>query len=248
MARTGKRCAFVALAYEGFGSCRLISEGAPARLVPPLPPGAKKRAPEALGRMKKEYGEPYWFLDFETPFQLLIAVVLSAQCTDAMVNRVTPELFAKFGTPEKLAAAPRKEIERIVFRTGFYRNKAKNIQGAAAHLLAQHGGEVPKTMTELLEVPGVARKTANVVMELVAPENEGVCVDTHVGRVARRLGLTRGANPIAIERDLMRVYPREEWGELPFFFIMHGRAVCAAKKPACGACLLADICPKVGLR
>jgi endonuclease-3 len=197
--------------------------------------------------MKKEYGEAFWFLDFETSFQLLIAVILSAQCTDAMVNKVTPELFAKYGTPAKLAAAPRDAIERIVFRTGFYRNKAKNIQGAAQHILVHHAGEVPTRMAQLLEVPGVARKTANVVMELVAPENEGICVDTHVGRVARRLGLTRGADPVKVETDLMRLYPRADWGELPFHFIQHGRAVCDAKKPDCGHCILADICPKKGV-
>src|SRR5687768_13361009 len=149
--------------------------------------------------MRRAYGEQYWFLDFETPFQLMIAVILSAQTTDATVNKVTPELFAKHGTPEKLAAAPREDVERIVFRTGFYRNKAKNIQGAARHLLDKHGGEVPRTMAELLEVPGVARKTANVVLELVG-ENEGVCVDTHVGRVARRLGLTRATDPVKVEQ------------------------------------------------
>lgn len=214
--------------------------------MPPLPPGAKARAPEALDRLRKEHGERYWFLDFETPFQLMIAVILSAQCTDAMVNKVTPVLFAKYGSPEKLAAAERADVERIVYRTGFYRNKAKNIQGAAQHLLAHHGGEVPRTMKELLEVPGVARKTANVVLELVG-DNEGVCVDTHVGRVSYRLGLTRAKGPLRAEQDLMRLYPREEWGELPFYFIMHGRAICHAKKPLCGECLLTDICPKRGV-
>lgn len=215
--------------------------------MPPLPPGAKARAPTALERMRQEYGETYWFLDFETPFQLLIAVILSAQTTDATVNKVTPELFERYGTPEKLAAAPREEIERIVYRTGFYRNKAKNIQGAARHLIERHGGEVPRTMEELLEVPGVARKTANVVMELVAPQNEGVCVDTHVGRVSYRLGLTRAQDPVKVEQDLMRLYPREDWGELPFYFIVHGRDVCQAKAPACPECFLVDVCPKRGV-
>lgn len=199
--------------------------------------------------MRRAYGEPYWFLDFETPFQLMIAVILSAQTTDATVNRVTPELFAKYGTPERLAAAPREEVERIVFRTGFYRNKARNIQGAARHVLEHHGGEVPRTMEELLEVPGVARKTANVVMELVAEDNEGVCVDTHVGRVAHRLGLTsaKPKDAVRVEQDLMRVYAREDWGKLPFYFILHGRDVCHAKAPACTECFLADLCPKRGV-
>lgn len=215
--------------------------------MPPLPPGAKARAPEALTRLQREYGEPYWFLDFATPFQLMIAVILSAQTTDATVNKVTPELFAKYGTPHSLANAPREDIERIVFRTGFYRNKAKNIQGAARHVLDHHDGEVPNTMRELLEVPGVARKTANVVMELVAPVNEGICVDTHVGRVSHRLGLTRATDPVKIETDLIRLYPREDWGKLPFYLIMHGRDVCDAKLPACSECLLADLCPRRGV-
>lgn len=176
----------------------------------------------------------------------MVAVILSAQCTDAMVNRVTPDLFAKYGTPDRLAKADRADIERLVYRTGFYRNKAKNIQGAARHLLEHHEGEVPRTMAELLEVPGVARKTANVVLELVG-ENEGVCVDTHVGRVAYRLGLTRAKGPVQAEQDLMRLYPRAEWGDLPFYFIMHGRDVCHAKAPACGECFLADLCPKRGV-
>lgn len=196
--------------------------------------------------MRRQYGETYWFLDFETPFQLMIAVILSAQCTDAMVNKVTPELFARYGTPAALAAAPREEVERIVYRTGFYRNKAKNIQGAAQHLLDHHAGEVPRTMAELLGVPGVARKTANVVLELFHV-HEGVCVDTHVGRVARRLALTRGDGPVRVEQDMMRVYPRQDWGTLPFYFIVHGREVCDAKLPECSRCFLADICPKRGV-
>ena len=199
--------------------------------------------------MEREYGEPYWFLDFETPFQLMIAVILSAQPTAATVNQVTPELVAKYGTPEALAAAPREDVERIVFRTGFYRNKAKNIQGAARHVLEHHGGEVPSTMAELLEVPGVARKTANVVMELVGDAHDGVCVDTHVGRVAYRLGLT-GAQPkdaVKVEQVLMRVYPSKAWGKLPFYFILHGRDVCHARAPACPDCFLVDLCPKRGV-
>lgn len=212
----------------------------------PLPPGAKQRAPEALARMRREYGETYWFLDFETPFQLMVAVILSAQTTDALVNKVTPALFAKYGTPEKLAAAPRAEIELLVYSTNFYRNKAKNIQGAAEHVLRHHGGEVPRTMAELLEVPGVARKTANVVLEYFGV-TEGICVDTHVGRVARRLGLTRAEDPVDVEADLMRLYPRSDWSDLPFYFIQHGRSWCDAKKPRCGECFLADVCPRRGV-
>lgn len=211
-----------------------------------LPPGAKARAPEALARMRREYGEPYWFLDHETPFQLLIAVILSAQCTDAMVNKVTPALFAKYGTPAALAAAPREDVEKLVYRTGFYKNKAKNIQATAQRIVEHYGGEVPRAMADLLTLPGVARKTANVVQESFGL-SEGICVDTHVGRVARRLGLTRGEDPVKVEEDLMRLYPREAWGDVPFYFIMHGRAACDAKKPRCSDCLLADACPKRGV-
>jgi endonuclease-3 len=212
-----------------------------------LPRGAKQRAPEALERMAKEYPEPYCFLHFETPFQLLVAVILSAQCTDAMVNRVTPDLFAKYPTPQALAAAPREEVERIIFRTGFYRNKAKNIQGAAQAIVERHGGKVPRAMADLLALPGVARKTANVVQSYVFGQSEGICVDTHVGRVARRLGLTSSDDPVGVEQDLIRLYPPERYEDVPFYFISHGRAVCDAKRPRCGACFLASICPKRGV-
>ena len=213
----------------------------------PLPPGAKQRAPEALGRMRKEYGEPYCFLHFETPFQLLVAVILSAQCTDAMVNKVTPELFRHYPTPRALAEAPREHVEKLVYRTGFYRNKTKNVQGAARALVERFGGEVPRSMEDLLSLPGVARKTANVVQSYVWGTPEGVCVDTHVGRVARRLGLTRADDPVKVEQDLMRLYPREDWERVPFSFILHGRTFCDAKKPRCGDCFLAGLCPKRGV-
>ena len=212
-----------------------------------LPPGAKQRAPEALARMTRAYEPPYCFLQYGSPFQLLVAVILSAQCTDAMVNKVTPDLFAKYPTPRALAAAPREDVERIIHRTGFYRNKAKNVQGAAQAIVDRFGGEVPRSMADLMTLPGVARKTANVVQSEVYGESEGVCVDTHVGRVARRLGLSRSEDPVKVEEDLMRLYPREAWGDVPYWFIRHGRAVCDAKKPRCGACFLADLCPRRGV-
>lgn len=212
-----------------------------------LPPGAKARAAPVLERLRKEHGEPYCFLDFETPFQLLVAVILSAQCTDAMVNKVTPALFEKYGTPRALAEAPREDVERIIHRTGFYRAKAKNVQGAARVIVDRFGGEVPLDMEDLMALPGVARKTANVVQEHVAGRNEGVCVDTHVKRVAFRLGLTREEDPVKVEQDLMRVYPEEDWGDVPFHLILHGRQACDAKRPRCGECLLADLCPRKGV-
>ena len=211
-----------------------------------LPAGARQRGPEILARLRPSYGPPYVFLDFRTPFQLLIAVILSAQCTDEMVNRVTPDLWAHYPRPVDLARAPRDEVERLVFRTGFYRSKAKNIQGAAAAVAERFGGEVPVSMAELLTIPGVARKTANV-MQAFFGTSEGVCVDTHVGRVARRLGLTAGDTPVKVERDLMKVYPQADWADVPFYLILHGRQVCDARKPACHGCQLADLCPKRGV-
>jgi endonuclease-3 len=212
-----------------------------------LPPGAKARAPEALARMAKEYEAPYCFLRYETPFQLLVAVILSAQCTDAMVNKVTPGLFAAYPTPQALAGAPREDVERLIHRTGFYRNKAKNVQGCARMLVERFGGEVPRSMADLMSLPGVARKTANVVQSEVYGLSEGVCVDTHVGRVARRLGLSRSEDPVKVEADLMKLYPEAAWSDVPYYYIRHGRAVCDAKKPRCGACFLADLCPKRGV-
>ena len=213
----------------------------------PLPRGAKQRAPVVLDRLRKEYGEPYTFLAHESPFQLLVAVILSAQCTDAKVNEVTPALFRKYGTPAKLARAPREDVERLVYQTGFYRAKARHIQETARILVERFGGEVPRAMADLMTLPGVARKTANVVQAQCWGGSEGVCVDTHVKRVAYRLGIVSADDAAVAERDLMRAYPREDWDDLPFFLIMHGRAVCDAKKPRCSACLLADLCPRRGV-
>jgi len=213
----------------------------------PLPRGAKQRAPEVLARLRRSQEPPYTFLDHESPFQLLIAVILSAQCTDAMVNRVTPDLWARWPTPQALAAAPRAEVEKVIFRTGFYRAKAKSIQGAAQALLDRFGGEVPRGMEDLMSLPGVARKTANVVQGQVWGESDGVCVDTHVKRVAYRLGLVAKDDPLVAEADLMRVYPKEDWVDVPYHLIQHGRAVCDAKRPRCHACELADLCPRRGV-
>ncbi len=212
-----------------------------------LPVGAKKRAPEVLERLRREHEPRYCFLDHENPFQLLISVILSAQCTDAMVNKVTPPLFDAYPTPAALAAAPREDVEKLIYRTGFYRAKAKNIQGAAQALVDRHGGEVPRAMEDLLALPGVARKTANVVQGYAFNDSDGICVDTHVGRVARRLGLTRAEDPVKVEEDLTRIYPKDDWLDVPYFFIHHGRAVCDAKLPRCSECPLADLCPKRGV-
>ncbi|MDP2471680.1 MAG: endonuclease III [Candidatus Palauibacterales bacterium] len=185
-------------------------------------------------------------LDWGTPLQLLVATILSAQCTDERVNRVTPGLFARYPDAEALAAAERTELEELIRSTGFYRNKAKNIQGMAKRLVAEHGGAVPDTMDELLQLPGVARKTANVVLSNAFGRNEGVVVDTHVKRVAARLGLTSHTDPVRIERDLMELLDRDRWHSFPWRLILHGRQRCHARKPDCAGCEVRHLCPSAG--
>ncbi|MCS6814126.1 MAG: endonuclease III [Cyanobacteria bacterium] len=207
----------------------------------------KQRALEVLRRLKQMYPDARCSLDYATPFQLLVATILSAQCTDERVNMVTPELFRQFPDPSSMAAAPIAELETLVRSTGFYRNKAKNIQGAAQTILAQFNGEVPQTMEELLTLPGVARKTANVVLAHAFGINAGVTVDTHVKRLSNRLGLTQQTEPAKIEQDLMRLLPQPDWENWSIRLIYHGRAVCNARKPLCDRCELADLCPSASL-
>jgi endonuclease-3 len=192
------------------------------------------------------YPEAHCELDFATPFQLLVATILSAQCTDKRVNMVTPTLFAKYGTPEKMAQATTQQIEPIIQSTGFFRNKAKSIVGAARVLMEDFGGVVPRTMDELLTLPGVARKTANVVLGSAYGLNEGFVVDTHVARLSERLKLAKQREPVKIERELMDKLPRERWTKLGHQLIWHGRRVCDAKKPRCHECALAPHCPSAG--
>ncbi|HSQ22173.1 MAG TPA: endonuclease III [Coriobacteriia bacterium] len=201
------------------------------------------RAAEIDARLKDLYPQARIALGFESEFQLLVAVILSAQTTDVGVNKVTPVLFGRFPTPEALAAADPAEVEEIVHPTGFFRNKTKNIMGAAQRIVAEYGGRVPDTMEELLTLPGVARKTANIVLYNAFGKAEGVAVDTHVLRLSRRLGFSEHDNPDKVERDLMALFPREEGGPLTYRLIEHGRAVCDAKRPVCGQCVLADLCP-----
>ena len=182
-------------------------------------------------------------LDHRNALELLVATILSAQCTDERVNRVTPALFARFPAAEDYASADREELEEYVRPTGFYRNKAKHIQEMAARLVAEYDGAVPDTMAELIRLPGVARKTANVVLSNWFDKHEGVVVDTHVKRVAGRLGLTEETNPDKVERDLMELLPKEEWRPFAWRLILHGRATCKARKPSCDACVVADLCP-----
>jgi len=209
-------------------------------------PPPKVRVPLVLAELANLYPTAPIELNFETPFQLLVATILSAQCTDVRVNLVTPALFAAYPTPQTMARAPRSHLEELIRSTGFFRNKAKNILGAAAAILRDHGGEVPRTLDELILLPGVGRKTANVVLG-DAFDTPGITVDTHVGRLSRRLGLTKWNDPVKVEFALNKLIPRAEWTIFSHRLILHGRAVCAARKPACDRCTLAPLCPKVGV-
>jgi endonuclease-3 len=206
-------------------------------------PAKKQRVLEVLTRLKRLYPDATCSLDYETPVQLLVATILSAQCTDERVNKVTPTLFARFPTAEALATAAPEELETLVKSTGFYRNKAKNIRAACQKIMAEFDGQVPQRMEELISLPGVARKTANVVMAHAFGINAGVTVDTHVKRLSNRLGFTRHDNPVKIERDLMKLLPQPDWENWSIRLIYHGRAVCMARNPACDRCELADLCP-----
>ncbi|MEI6428503.1 MAG: endonuclease III [Pseudanabaena sp. ELA607] len=202
----------------------------------------KIRTNEILLRLHRLYPDATCSLDYETPLQLLVAVILSAQCTDARVNLVTPALFARFPDAAAFASGDLAEIMELVHSTGFYRNKAKHIQQACAMIMTEFGGAVPQNMTELLRLPGVARKTANVVLAHAFGINAGVTVDTHVKRVTKRLGLTKHDEPLKVERDLMALLPQIEWENWSIRIIYHGRAICDARKPLCNQCQLADLC------
>lgn len=203
----------------------------------------QKRALALLDRLKVLYPSATCTLNYETPVQLLVATILSAQCTDERVNKVTPDLFARFPDAETMAKANREEIETLIRSTGFYRNKAKNIQGACEMIVSDFQGKVPDTMEDLLKLPGVARKTANVVLAHAYGVNAGVTVDTHVKRLSHRLGLTEHNDPKRIEKDLMALLPQPDWENWSIRLIYHGRAVCKAKQPLCEVCTLADLCP-----
>ncbi len=198
---------------------------------------------EILTRLKLEYPDAHCELDFETPLQLLVATILSAQCTDKRVNMVTPELFRAYPGAEDLASAEPAKLEELIRSTGFFRNKTKSLLGMSAAIVERHDGEVPRTMDELVNLPGVGRKTANVVLGNAFATNEGVVVDTHVGRLAIRLGLTNDTDPVKVEQTLMHFFPREDWALLSHLLIFHGRRVCIARAPRCGECVLNDICP-----
>jgi endonuclease-3 len=211
----------------------------------------KKRAKKILAGLRKLYPEAGTALSHRDPFQLLIATILSAQSTDDTVNKVTPVLFKRFKTPKALANARPDEIEALIHSTGFFRQKTKSIRGACRKIVEEFGGKVPDTMDDLVTLPGVARKTANVVLGSGLGKNEGVVVDTHVGRLATRLGLTwsskNSKDAVKIERDLIEIIPRKEWTFLGHALIWHGRRICPARKPDCERCTLAKHCPSAGV-
>ena len=197
--------------------------------------------------LEKLYPNAHCELNFRNPFELLVATILSAQCTDKRVNLVTPALFARFPDAESLAEATQSELEEFIRTTGFFRNKAKSILGASRLLTEEFGGQVPQTMDELLRLPGVARKTANVLLGSGFGKNEGFVVDTHIGRLSNRLGLSKHSDPVKVERDLCALVPRERWTHLGHQLIWHGRRVCSALRPACHQCTLAPSCPSFGV-
>ena len=204
---------------------------------------APVRAPLILSRLRAAYPDARCALDHRNAFELLCATILSAQCTDARVNLVTPALFAAYPTPEALATARPDDVEAIIKSTGFFRNTTRSLIGMAQALVAEHGGEVPQTMEQLRVLPGVGRKTANVILGNAYGINEGITVDTHVARLSRLLGLTRESDPAKIEQDLMPLFPRDDWGLLSHLLIFHGRQVCIARRPRCGECVVSDLCP-----
>jgi endonuclease III len=202
----------------------------------------RERIRPIIERLAVEHADAAIALHFRNPLELLVSVMLSAQTTDVSVNRVTEKLFQKYRRPEDYLAVPAEELERDIFQTGFYRQKAKALRGTMRILIEENGGEVPTDFDALLRLPGVARKTANVV-SAERGHAQGIVVDTHVRRISQRLGLTKQEDPVKIERDLMRFVPREDWARFPHLLIWHGRRVCDARRPACERCVLNDLCP-----
>ncbi len=203
----------------------------------------RAHAREIQHRLAAEYPEAHCELDHRDPFELAVATVLSAQCTDKRVNLVTPELFARWPDARALDAAPLGALEEVIRSTGFFRNKAKSLKGLARKLVEEHDGELPRTMEALTALPGIGRKTANVVLGNAFGQNEGIVVDTHVARLSARFGLTRETDAVRIERALMPLFERDTWAQLSHLMIWHGRRTCDARKPKCNECVLVDICP-----
>ena len=208
-----------------------------------IPPELSKRAGDVRRRLSRAIPSPAVELAFESPWQLLVATILAAQSTDKTVNEVTPELFRRWSTPAALGDAPQEAVEQVVKRTGFFRNKAKAIRAASRKVADEFGGEVPRTMDAITSLPGVARKTGNVVLGSAYRIASGFVVDTHVGRVARRLELTAESDPVEVERDLCALFPKKSWVDMAHRLVLHGRYVCIARKPDCSKCPLNELCP-----
>jgi endonuclease-3 len=207
----------------------------------------RSQAARVVRRLKADYPAATCALENETPFELLVATILSAQCTDERVNMVTPELFRRWPTAAEMARAPIKQLEKTIQSTGFFRNKAKNIKAASQAIMEQHGGEVPREMEAMVALPGVGRKTANVVLGTAFGMATGIVVDTHVTRLSRRLGLTKQTDPVKIEQDLVAIVPQSEWVDFAHRMIHHGRQICTARKPKCPECSMSSFCPKIGI-
>lgn len=236
--------AVVENAKPAAGSCRPSSSMPPSGLALKR---LRKKAGFVQERLAERYPHPETHLNARDPWELTIATILAAQCTDERVNTVTPELFARWPGPAAMARAQVEDVEQVVRPTGFYHNKAKNIVASAQIIMASHGGRVPATMKGLLTLPGVARKTANVVLWGAFGRNEGIAVDTHVARIAFRLGLTGNTDPVRIEKDLVLLFPREEWGNVNHRLVWFGRHVCDARKPLCSVCEMTSVCEKNGV-
>lgn len=206
-------------------------------------PGSPQQTQEIMRQLGDLYPNATYELDFSSPLELLVATILAAQCTDERVNAVTKDLFQKYRNAHDYATVSQEELEQDVHSTGFYRNKAKSIRAACQYLQDRYQGEVPRTLAEMVKIPGIGRKTANVILGNAFGISEGFIVDTHVGRLARRFGWTKQSDALKAEQDLMQLVPRQEWLNVAHRMILHGRAVCAARKPACGRCVLAEVCP-----
>ncbi len=210
--------------------------------------GETKRVKNIIHLLHREYPRSSTALRYNDPFRLLVAVILSAQCTDRKVNEIAPALFRKYGGSAGFARAKRRILEREIRQSGFYRNKAKHIVAASRKIEDEFGGNVPRTMDELLSLPGVARKTANIILSSAFGKAEGIAVDTHVRRLAQRLGLSESKDPAKIERDLMNKVPRKDWLDFNYLLVDHGRKICAARRPACSRCILRGLCPSAGAK
>ncbi len=229
----------------GTGSRSIKKSGRTTAVRPSL--DRKAQAARVAERLKADYPGATSALENETPFELLVATILSAQCTDERVNMVTPELFRRWPTAREMAGAPIKSLEKVVKSTGFFRNKAKNIKAASRDMVEKHGGDVPRDMEQMVALAGVGRKTANVVLGTAFGMATGVVVDTHVTRLSRRLGLTDHTDPTKIEQDLMAIVPQSEWIDFAHRMIHHGRQICTARKPKCPLCSMNTFCPKIGV-